>query len=202
MAFRPISLREYTIAVPLLHDKIGISNLQTVANAGYDAWGRPKQQPSSISVTLHLKHTVSSSAALDDLDTSTVHYGSLSKSVLANISTASDTWQDAESFAWSLLADPALALNVAAVELDVRFPKASLLGDGVILSHLRSYEQALFCPILGIENIKLPALIGLNANERTMRQLLSITVSFDRVNETLVNRPFEAEQIVSKVRAC
>lgn len=65
------------------HTLICVLNLSLTLPLATDAWGRPsQQQPVLISCTVSLRAPFSSSSSTDAVNSSTVHYGILSKSIL------------------------------------------------------------------------------------------------------------------------
>jgi dihydroneopterin aldolase len=63
--------------------KISVRNLQTTIHIGRDAWGREgKLQPALISVTVSLRKPFEYASVQDTVNSSTVHYGILSKTIL------------------------------------------------------------------------------------------------------------------------
>lgn len=201
MGLNIISLREYERLKPFGSDKVSVKNLQTIANEGYDAWGRQKSQPVHISTTLHLKQPFSSAASQDSVDASTVHYGHLAKFILSIFGEEFKAWSEPGTTALKIVGAAKIVSNAALQELTVAFSKATLLGDGVQLKYYASYvPTASLCAVLELVNLRVPALVGVNLNERTMKQMVVVSVWFDRTAPVLMKKHFEAEQIVSKVR--
>ncbi|KAI9721390.1 MAG: hypothetical protein M1828_005139 [Chrysothrix sp. TS-e1954] len=178
-------------------DRVCVSNLHVLANTGYDAWSRQKRQPIDISVTLHLRHSISSAASSDELDQSTVHYGNLSKSVLQMVETASSQWLDVASFTQDLI-DAVPIVNVAFTEVTICMSKATLVGDGVAFSLLKRQDTFVEYSMMELLKLRLPALIGVNEHERTMKQTVVVSVAFQRTEFREMKGPCEAEQIISK----
>ena len=64
--------------------QVEVQNLQTTTQAASDAWGRPgKTQPLLLSATISFAQPFVTAAAEDRLTTETLHYGNLSKAMLA-----------------------------------------------------------------------------------------------------------------------
>jgi len=62
---------------------IRVRNLRTTLTVGKDAWGRPKKsQPLLISATVSLRKLFESASVDDEVDSSTIHYGILSKTII------------------------------------------------------------------------------------------------------------------------
>jgi dihydroneopterin aldolase len=65
------------------HAKISVRNLQATIQVGRDAWGREgKVQPALISATVALRKPFEYASVQDTVNSSTVHYGILSKAIL------------------------------------------------------------------------------------------------------------------------
>ena len=65
------------------HGKISVRNLQAIIRIGRDAWGREgKLQPVLISATVSLRKPFEYASVQDTVNSSTVHYGVLSKAIL------------------------------------------------------------------------------------------------------------------------
>ncbi|PBP22643.1 hypothetical protein BUE80_DR006561 [Diplocarpon rosae] len=66
------------------HTRIRVTNLSTTLPVGTDAWGRRNiPQPVLLSASISLKHPFTSASSTDTVAPSTVHYGTLSKAILA-----------------------------------------------------------------------------------------------------------------------
>ncbi|CAL3962218.1 unnamed protein product [Diplocarpon coronariae] len=66
------------------HSLIRVTNLSTILPVGTDAWGRRNiPQPILLSASISLRHPFTSASSTDTVAPSTVHYGSLSKAILA-----------------------------------------------------------------------------------------------------------------------
>ncbi|PVH88329.1 hypothetical protein DL98DRAFT_509039 [Cadophora sp. DSE1049] len=66
------------------HTLISVTNLQTTLPLGTDAWGRPNiPQPILLSSRISLQHPFTSASSSDTVAPSTIHYGTLSKAILA-----------------------------------------------------------------------------------------------------------------------
>jgi dihydroneopterin aldolase len=144
---------------------VRVRNLQTTVVGPQDAWGRPKlQQPLLVSAELHFSRPFASAAAADNVTSGdTVHYGELSKLILACVDRSNDhaamegapnidlrvllemIWivltgrnidgTDAEPEAAPLLDRSRLRF----ISLTVSLPKASLLGEAVSLTASNVY---------------------------------------------------------------
>lgn len=199
-----VSHREWEASKPFSTDQISVQNLRLVANAGYDVWGRQKSQPIELSVTLGLVNSFSSAAATDSVDASTVHYGHLSKALLAAASEGPNApWKSPHEFVQTVAeAAKQAAANarvISTLEIRTNYPKASRFGDGVGLLLCHRLVDELTSTVLFVSNIRVATIIGVNANEREMKQLVVITVAVDRISARISDRYFELEQLVAKV---
>ncbi|KAL1297942.1 hypothetical protein AAFC00_006455 [Neodothiora populina] len=163
---------------PWCNDGIAVNNLQLQSSPhnGLDAWGREKEQPVLLSVRLSFKSSFDSAAEQDALDSSTVHYGILSKTLRAT--KPEESWgslsglgETVHKTITAMLPGPDLLESLA---IQVKLPKASLLGEAVILNRQHTNESV--CNTLHLVDICLPTLIGVNANEREAKQKLIINV--------------------------
>ncbi|TLS20234.1 uncharacterized protein PpBr36_11491 [Pyricularia pennisetigena] len=147
---------------------VRVRNLQSTVQAAQDAWGRAgKPQPLLVSAEISLRDPFGDSSASDKVAGDTVHYGTLSKAVLASLeryqnlagqSEGANTLRGVLETIWSSLtglavngARPDPSVNAGKVVLDmskirtmavtVTLPKASLLGSGVSLTAISSLND-------------------------------------------------------------
>ncbi|KAF1978945.1 hypothetical protein BU23DRAFT_595450 [Bimuria novae-zelandiae CBS 107.79] len=188
-------------------DKIIVRNLQATVDAGVDVWGREKKQRALLTVTLSLLTPFDSAADADALDNSTVHYGKLSKDIQAHVSTETryeSTFKLAESIKRCVL-KTAGATNLKSIEVDVFYPKGSMLGEGAGFAYGRSApghldEEAAGYLQMYLRNIRIPCLIGINANERLQKQPVVVNVWVDRINPIRSDQyPILEQQIVDVI---
>lgn len=208
---------------------VRIKNLHTTIQGPHDAWGRPdRPQPLTISATVSLHAPFGSSSATDKLSSDTVHYGLLSKAILAILAkTQATTLRSLLEALWTNLIGvdtrgrpqpmpqgTAPFLNAAAIrmlEVTVHLPKASLVGGGVSLTATGRFaaeggeatgaimaESGL---ALTIHDLRVPTLIGVNSNERMAKQVVVANVEVDRVEDD-VDSYSDLEQVIVKVRKC
>jgi dihydroneopterin aldolase len=159
----------------VIEDKIAVRNLQVTVNAGQDAWGREKTQPALLTVTLSLTKSFNSAAAADALDGSTIHYGQLSKVIEAGVENSTQHYTSSQlaSRVGSCIFEAAGETDLHAYEIEIFYPKGSLLGDGAgwsyseleVPRHGRFSSEALH-----LRNLRIPCIIGINANEREHAQ--------------------------------
>ncbi|EPE28017.1 Tetrahydrobiopterin biosynthesis enzymes-like protein [Glarea lozoyensis ATCC 20868] len=203
---------------------IHVRNLQTTLPIGTDAWGRPnKNQPVLISCSVHLRDPFNTASEQDAVTESTVHYGTLSKtlleacelfkpdlagekrlraivSVLQNYLFGNeDPFIRGISGMTESLLTPEI-MNVLTTK--VHLPKASLLGSGVSLTLSTTYTSTCLLEnissTLRIHDLRIPTLIGVNSNERLAKQMVVANVELDRwfsVNDAYV----ELEKIVTAI---
>ena len=193
---------------------VRIKNLQTLLQAT-DAWGRRnKVQPAEISVEVSFRESFETSSASDQLDSGTIHYGILSKTVLGALenfragvevdgANRNITLREIADTIWlSLTAEKFHSSGVEQIaeashllhssqyqylSFTVRLPKASLLGEGVSFTVSESPrgdpslpQPPVFSASLRLHGLRIPTLIGVNANERLAKQILMADVEIER----------------------
>ncbi|KAI9841406.1 MAG: hypothetical protein M1837_000739, partial [Sclerophora amabilis] len=198
-----ISRREWDRIVPLSTDRVCVRNLSINAPVALDGWGRDKPQPVQISVSLSLAQSFASAAERDKVDQSTIHYGQLSKNVLAAIEadrkqqiSLDELARLVEEAASRTISFPALAETL---EVDIFLPKASLLGAGVGFQYCRAFGNPYRLDVARVVHVKdlaIPTVIGVNSHERDMKQQVVVNVWIDRLAETISYN--EIEQLVVK----
>ncbi len=183
---------------------VRVRNLQTTTQAAQDAWGRNhKTQPLHVSAEVYLSQSFDTAASTDRVSADTVHYGTLSKTILASLepfsvhTTTPVTLRHVLEQIWSNLTGlyiggtissklardrPLLDVSkVRFLSVTVFLPKASLLGDGVSLTAAAVFGQEyVFSIALGLQNLRVPTLIGVNSNERLARQVVVANVEIDK----------------------
>ncbi|KAI9843667.1 MAG: hypothetical protein M1838_002506 [Thelocarpon superellum] len=168
-------------------DKIFVRQLCANANVGVDAWGRRRQQPVEISVALSLKQSFTSAAQKDRVDPSTVHYGTLSKAILAAVD--GQAQQHLPFDCLRSLVEDAIYSHVAsgasllALQLELSLPKASLIGAAVTLSYAcsvgqegRPYDHA---RSLHLRDLTVPTVVGVNEHEKERKQRIVVNIWLD-----------------------
>lgn len=93
--------------------------------------------------------------------------------------------------------------NVTMVEIEVVLPKASLLGSGVSVKGSFVYDAAgsgpgAYSMVLKMHDLKMPAIIGINPNERLAKQVVICNVDmekWDREDDAWA----ELEEVIAKV---
>lgn len=182
-------------------DQISVSNLQVTANAGVDVWGRKKPQPALLTVTVSLPQPFSSAAEGDMVDSSTVHYGRLSKSVISSVEKAGPSWLSSMDLARLIegaASATASSVSLAACEVDVFYPKGSMLGDGAGLTYSKAYGDNTISRVLYLKNVRVPCLIGVNSHERLMKQPVVASLWIDCLAKDQTDEYIKVEQILTK----
>lgn len=143
---------------------VRVRNLQTTVVGPQDAWGRGRmQQPLQVTAELHFSRPFGAAAAADNVTSGdTVHYGELSKLILACVDRSNQHAELADAsidlrvlleMIWIVLtgrnvdgvdAEPEAAplldrSRLRFISLTVSLPKASLLGEGVSLTASNVY---------------------------------------------------------------
>ncbi|KAK4504491.1 hypothetical protein PRZ48_005407 [Zasmidium cellare] len=171
---------------PLSSDTITLTNLQLPHGIiAPDVWGKPKEQPALITLSLLLQGSGFGSAAQGDkLDDSTIHYGNLAKKIRAGCvegQSAGDLSAVVEKSILEMGMKSAGRFIVARASVEVVLPKASMFGDGgVTLGTTTSYDETGRVlgvgRVFGVKGIKVMTLIGVNGYERSQKQPLVVSV--------------------------
>jgi dihydroneopterin aldolase len=197
---------------------VRVRNLQAVIPAAQDAWGRVgKSQPILVSAEVSLLQPFETAATTDKVSGDTVHYGTLTKAILASLevvkphtscsvdSPGEENWPTLRNVldaVWLKLTglrvdglpgeedsgEPFLQLaRLRFLSVTVFLPKASLLGDGVSLKATSMFTTqgskstvGMFSVCLGLQNLRMPTMIGVNSNERLCKQLVVTTVEIEK----------------------
>ncbi|QPH00787.1 hypothetical protein C2857_004762 [Epichloe festucae Fl1] len=191
---------------------VRVKNIQSIVRGPSDAWGRPNRpQPVSVSVTVHLDKAFGSTSTSDALTSDTIHYGLLSKAVLATL-----TRLDAHKTSRQALPLPDIleaiwvdltGLDICGQPIDVdvddgtpflqlaflkslqvtvHLPKASLQGGGVSLTGTGVFKKSVLIGrgvALKLHDMRVPVLIGVNDNEREAKQGVVANVEVERFDE-------------------
>lgn len=197
-------------------DKVSVRNLQVTVNSGLDVWGRQKIQRALISVTLSLAQTLASAASADSLDSSTVDYGKLSKDIRANVQETVwlppyDLAELIKARVYEVAKGPIAQeqATVQSVEIDICYPKGSMFGDGAGLSWSFMMAKSLqmeqeFAPmpqsrVLYLRNVRVPCLVGINANEREQKQPVVVSLWIERLPKHLSDAHSSLESVIVDV---
>ncbi|KAL9058631.1 MAG: hypothetical protein Q9162_001638 [Coniocarpon cinnabarinum] len=202
MAMQCVALHQWRESTPWASDKIRVSGLKIDANVGFDAWGRPGIQPVEINVEIGLQNTISSAAASDALDESTVHYGNLSKIIRSRVPQDGEQWQLPDAFAHQMMEvvrDAASkSAKISFIEMSIAFPEASLYGQDSCLSVSLNHPLELSSVTFSLHRLQMPALIGVNARERVRKQMIIVDLFIDRLKPHVSNECYRVEQLVVK----
>ncbi|KAK0775626.1 hypothetical protein LTR75_016516 [Friedmanniomyces endolithicus] len=161
-------------------DIISVKNLQLPAGVvAPDVWGKAKEQPALLTVSLVLRGEGFGKAAEGDrLDASTIHYGELSKRIRAACSTPNQTAGHVSAHAERVIAEmsrkSAISSIVARSIVDVHLPKASMYGEGITLTNITDYDERgrtrAARRVFVVKGVKLMLLVGVNGYERGGKQ--------------------------------
>ena len=206
------SLREIDTTLGDVPAVIRVKNLQCTAEGPSDSWGRRgKLQPMFVSADVSLDKPFGSSSSTDAVSADTVHYGLLSKAILASLanvkkeSTANQlpslydvlnsVWVDLTGFNLGGIheaddkKEPFLKMSaIRNLRISLQLPKASRLGGTISLTGSASFKDEGARSVmhtrglsLQIQELRLPVLIGVNDNERTGRQVVVANIGVDRL---------------------
>lgn len=147
-----------------------------------DVWGKQKEQPAVLDITLTLRGSgFSSAASLDKLDDSTIHYGTLAKKVRAACTAGLDLPGLVSATEKAILEMGTKAggrFIVQEARIEVGLCKATMFGEDVRFVKTRrfgvdgSVEVSRTC--FEVKEVKIMVLVGVNAYERQARQPLMV----------------------------
>lgn len=148
-------------------------------DAGVDVWGRKTKQRVFLTVTISFAQSFDSAAKADALDNSTVHYGHLSKNI-RKVLEEDETWLSTVQLAEKIencVFQTARMASVMSLEVDVFYPKGSMLGEGAGYSYLVQSARdvdvevpQVVSKVLYLRNVTVPCIIGINTNEKLRKQ--------------------------------
>lgn len=131
-----------------------------------------------------------------------MHYGVLSKN-LRKLPTG-ESWGDLGQMAHVVLAvvdkTPPGSKIMEDATIEIKLPKASLLGDAVIFVRNYHIDSQRNTSVLHLQNLCIPTLIGVNSNERTAKQKLLVNVWLRGLDDGECNCYVELERLLTKVR--
>lgn len=158
-------------------DTLSIHNLHLPhpVNAPY-VFGPLKPQPATVSLALRLDRGVASAAERDRLDGNTVHYGELAKEVRrwkGDGDGVGDLVRWAEGRVEALARREDGSCRVQESRVGVRLGKASAAGEAVEVVSVSESGEARRAGVR-FEGVRVMVLIGVNAVERTARQVLVV----------------------------
>lgn len=196
---------------------ISVRNLQTSSICAKDAWGRTgTDKPILVTSTVSLHDYFQSASSVDEVDNSTIHYGILSKGILAAIdghfTRAVNPSGDVSSLELSLLLDhimlqlmgfeldgarvmrpvtPILMpAKVQSVYLQIMLPKSSLSGSGVSLTATTHYHRSLHTMV---PRPPVPHSLVLRLHDLRISTLIGVH-PYERLNKQMVIANVEIEQ--------
>ena len=165
-------------------DKIVVQDLYATVNAGTDVWGRRKIQRALITVTLTLHRQFTTAASTDIVDSSTVHYGTLTKAIRERIEDEAMAWMSTPALA-SLIMNcvqlAAASTELYAVQAEIFYVKGSMFGDGAGYTASSIAARGLWSHVLYLRNVRIPCIIGVNPNERQQKQTVVVNIWIDGV---------------------
>lgn len=168
-----------------LTDTISLTNLQLPHPVlAPDVWGVPKAQPALVNLTLQLRAPFHTAADGDALDGSTMHYGMLAKRIRSACGEGGDGREVTRKVAECV---DELGRGkeeegrprgnvVRSARVEVRFPKAGMYGElGVMMAETWAWgkeggDGRREVMMVGLPDVKVMTLVGVNACERTARQ--------------------------------
>jgi dihydroneopterin aldolase len=184
------------------HDKIMVQNLEVVVNAGKDVWGRQKKQRALISVTLTLGKQFTSASSTDSVDDSTVHYGTLSKAIQARFKDDTMAWMSTAALSAAVsksVRDVAGSTDIYAIETNICYMKGSMFGEGAGHITSRIEGTGTRSNVLYLRDVRIPCLIGVNANERLQKQPVVLNVWVDNIHDSRVEDYPQLEALLFEV---
>ena len=176
----PVSPREWNKRFTKFADEISIKGLSADGAVGVDAWGRDKTQPFKISIRVKLAGWLDYAAYEDNVNDSTINYGSTSKRVLAGLSEYGNVLGNLHDLSSLVAIFGGLYGSEAAKAwvIDVDLPKASAMGSAIrYQSCVAKGDVGLTVTnVLHLADITVPTIVGLNPHERQMRQPVAVNV--------------------------
>ena len=182
--------------------------MQVTLKGPKDAWGRAgKLQPALVNVEVRMREPFGESSETDEVKSDTVHYGLLSKEVMKIVeeNNQAESLGSAVGAIWATFtgfADIQGMVNftddkgpsflnikdVAYLRVSITMTKASLLGEGVSVSYAAAFDKedekgrpAAVAKSLSIHGLRVPTLVGVNANERTARQIVLSNLQVEEI---------------------
>jgi dihydroneopterin aldolase len=185
-------------------DRITVRNLEVTVNAGVDAWGRPKEQRALITVDLTLSASFQSAATADSLDGSTVHYGILSKEIRSLIANNQSIGHvrtgEMSTYIHARALQTADKAPLASVDINIFYPKGSMLGDGAGFRQSIAYPGKSTSTVLYLQNVRVPCVIGINSNERKQKQPVVVNLWIECIAAERADEYTKVETIMVEVR--
>jgi dihydroneopterin aldolase len=166
------------MSLPTNTDVVLVDTIQLTANIGPDCWGRPREQPVSITVHLHLKPSFLDISGQSDNVVDSIHYGHLTKA----ISALSASYVDVRALVHEVT-QKAFALageNVDAVRVIIGLPKQILLANYFEVEVItpRGKDSLQQAARVSVKDLVIPVLIGVNPPERLAKQKVITNIIF------------------------
>lgn len=185
-------------------DKITLHNLSLTVHAGVDAWGRPRPQPALLTITITLSSPFSSAAAHDALDASTVHYGQLSKHIKSSIENGIHhlSTEELARHVGECILESAGDAQLKASEMDIFYPKGSLLGEGAgyaFSDYIDREGERAISRVGYLRNLRFNCILGVNANERLAKQAVVVNIWIECLPADLSDEYTSLELILEDV---
>ncbi|KAI9790568.1 MAG: hypothetical protein M1833_001919 [Piccolia ochrophora] len=198
-----LTRRDWEHRAPYSSDKVFVRNLAVSATVGVDAFGRRKKQPVSISATIFLSQEFTSAATTDSVDDSTVHYGNLSKNVIAAVEEVAQTELSLQALGYVVVrainktvTSPTL---IEAWDMNIDLPKASLMGAGVSLAYCWGKHDATPAQVLHIKDVNVAVVVGVNSHEKEVKQRVVMSIWIDPLTTESASDCYgEVEQLAVK----
>jgi len=189
--------------------KISISNLSLPHPiSAPDVWGKQKEQPALLNVSLTLRGAgFDSAASLDKLDDSTIHYGTLAKKLRAGCTSDMDVLgliSASEKGITEMGMKSTGRFIVQEARVEVGLCKASMFGEEVKVVSVTRYgvDGRVESSQWGfeVEEVKVMVLVGVNGYERQARQPLVVRFGVWGDGQGKVDGFFGLESLVVGVR--
>ena len=169
---------------------VSIENLQLPFGLiAPDVWGKDKEQPALVSIKTTLEEGFGTAAQKDALDESTLHYGNLAKRIRASCKQNHGVFDFLEATRTVVIdmgrrVDGMSRLNAFVVTL--KLPKATMAGEEVqvidsadFIRSASSGSHYAWRRKFVLRRVHVMSLIGVNRNEREVKQPLIATVELD-----------------------
>jgi dihydroneopterin aldolase len=188
--------------LPTITDVVLVDTVQLTANIGPDCWGRPREQPVSITVHLHLKPSFLDISGQSDNVVDSIHYGHLTKA----ISALSASYVDVRALVHEVT-QKAFALageNVDAVRVVIGLPKQILLANYFEVEVItpRGKDSLQQAARVSVKDLVIPVLIGVNPPERLAKQkVITNIIFYEKSGIHQVDYPAIIKQISEEIES-
>ncbi|KDQ50615.1 hypothetical protein JAAARDRAFT_41925 [Jaapia argillacea MUCL 33604] len=161
-------------------DKVFVDSLQLSTTIGLDWWQRPRPQPISISVFLHLTPGFLDIAGKMDDVAESIHYGHLSTAIKQLIAGNPDTQFDSPVALAKVAMEEAFKQGghgVEEVRIVMEAPKLILLADGLFVDMTARRDDRGHPEVkVLIKDLLLAVIIGVNPPEREAKQRVVVNI--------------------------